>query len=972
MLQELFHAFGSRGLMITLLAGFAWTLSVVLLLLLGFVSALGWFGNPSLKLIGWSLLALSIVSVVIWKLVIPIGRLRHPDAIARHIGAVYPWIASDVLSASQLSRKPEVDGFATYLVAAHFRMVRESLTRLLPKGDVFPRRQLLFPAMVLTLVIGAALAVTRSFPQVTATGLDALFREQMLPEQGNRRILAKAPVVGDLAVVLKYPEYLTRPERRLDSISGGLVAPLGTTVLVEGKSLVKDAEKGEIHLPDGGRTTLSITETNDVRGSFVVGGEGAFFIALGDREVMVEGPERSIEIEPDAPPAIRLLRPSGRVELALDGTLVLEFESEDDHGVQYVDLVLRAGQQLELRKTIVRLSDQVKRFKTEYRWTPESVRIGDETELQLELEAYDNDTIRGPKPGRTEPLHVRFLTPQSRHRNAMEEQNQALDALIDLLAHRLESPVPTGKDKTEAAERFFVMQAETEDFLAKTAKIIGTLNRDTLCPKKVLDTFSEIRQNLSNQLLYESRLYQSETPGDYRSRIGVDRVTVRLLESALIRLDDLVIDQQLSRVVRTGGDLEAEREALTNLLLRYQNTRSEPVRRAVLDAIEQLEANVQRLQKSMERIRGKVGDTYLNPTSLIHMDLLGSLASLRSLIADDDISKALALVKRLEGDLGKLMAGLEGGLLSFRTERFGEGERFIEDLLERVIALESEQLQLRRETLALKRRYQERLTAVMKGKINPLVKRQLKRLDTIQRITSKLDAKNARNGAYLKRLRNATRELDLSLGQGDLEEARQVAKELTDIAADWLTIEGEKAPEALITVEQQAKQIHNEVAAAYPSPQQLLTDRDVRQARHKATTQRLLTAKARKLGGWIKKQGEETRFLSRRAQGTLSKVVKRMTRAAKGLETKQVSRAMDDQSAALDELASLREDLKRGDEVAPVESRPIVVNARVELPSPEEFEVPPEFRDDILKAMRGDLPKPYKDAIKKYYETLVQ
>ncbi len=64
--------------------------------------------------------------------------------------------------------------------------------------------------------------------------------------------------------------------------------------------------------------------------------------------------------------------------------------------------------------------------------------------------------------------------------------------------------------------------------------------------------------------------------------------------------------------------------------------------------------------------------------------------------------------------------------------------------------------------------------------------------------------------------------------------------------------------------------------------------------------------------------------------------------------------------------------MKRGDEVAPLESRPVVIRGRVDLPNPDDYEVPPEFREDILEAMHGDLPAQYQDAIKKYYETLVQ
>jgi hypothetical protein len=64
--------------------------------------------------------------------------------------------------------------------------------------------------------------------------------------------------------------------------------------------------------------------------------------------------------------------------------------------------------------------------------------------------------------------------------------------------------------------------------------------------------------------------------------------------------------------------------------------------------------------------------------------------------------------------------------------------------------------------------------------------------------------------------------------------------------------------------------------------------------------------------------------------------------------------------------------MKRGNEVSPIKSRPIVLRGRIELPSPSDYEVPPEFRNDILKAMHGDLPNQYEEAIKRYYENLVQ
>jgi hypothetical protein len=132
-------------------------------------------------------------------------------------------------------------------------------------------------------------------------------------------------------------------------------------------------------------------------------------------------------------------------------------------------------------------------------------------------------------------------------------------------------------------------------------------------------------------------------------------------------------------------------------------------------------------------------------------------------------------------------------------------------------------------------------------------------------------------------------------------------------------------------------------------------------------------SETRKLRGWIGKQGEEARYVSSRAVNSLSKVARRMAGSISHLEGKRVRQALDAQSKALDELARLRDDLKRGDEVAaPLESRPLVLQGRVELPDPNDYQVPPEFRDDILEAMRDELPTQYKKAIRQYYKTLVK
>ena len=957
-----------KGFVKTALQGILWTLSVLLLSGAALTSTLGWWGGPLLRIGGWTLSASALfaaIAVALWR---PLRQMRRQDAVLLRIGEAYPHMASDVHSAGQLSRMGGEIPFSTALVTAQIRMIRQFLNAVVPEGRIFPNRRFLPPFAALLFAGAVTAAIWFSAPEIVQSGAAALFSENRPPSK-NRRVSEKAPVTADLQVVLKYPAYLRRESRTLENVSGGFVTPLGTTVNLSGRSLVDGAEKGEIRLPDGGRVPLSLSATGAVNGSFVVASGGEYFIALGTDALMVDGPAGTIELEPDAPPVIRLLRPTGRVELRESGGIELELEAEDDHGISRIDMVIRNGGSLEIRKTVVNLTDGIRRFKTKYRWSPDSVRLDEDVDLEIELEAFDDDTILGPKPGRSEPVAVRFLTPQSRHKSALAEQVLTLDGLIDLLAYRLETPVPSAKQPEEALSRYAVARGRTEDLLAKSAKLIGMLNRDSLTPKRVVDTFVQIREDLSNQLLYEGGLYEDHSSADYKSRQGVDKVTCRLLERAIIRVDDLVIEQQMSRVMAAGSELDASRGELLELLTRFRETQSESVRRSLLAAIETMEQKLAQLDKHIEQIRGKVGDVYVNPSAVLRTDLIGSLAELRRLLAGDDLAAAQALVRRMETDLGRLMTGLEGGLLSFRTERFGEGERFIGELLDRVMTLEAGQLQLRRETIALKRAGIERLSDLMRGKIGPLVHKQLSRLDRMRRMKNDLKINGDPDASALdESLSCALRELGLALNQGDLDEARQVAEDVRDIAENAEI--GRSA--GFTALKDEATRLGDDITAAYPPPAQLLSDKDGRTAAVRAMDQRRILAKARKLKAWIKKQADETRFLSSRAQESLSVASGRMSKSAADLDARRVGEALESQSEALEALADLREDLKRGGELSPLESRPQVPVGRVELPSPDEFEVPKEFRNDILEAMRGDLPNSYEEAIKKYYEALVQ
>jgi len=45
---------------------------------------------------------------------------------------------------------------------------------------------------------------------------------------------------------------------------------------------------------------------------------------------------------------------------------------------------------------------------------------------------------------------------------------------------------------------------------------------------------------------------------------------------------------------------------------------------------------------------------------------------------------------------------------------------------------------------------------------------------------------------------------------------------------------------------------------------------------------------------------------------------------------------------------------------------------QVEIPKPEAFEAPTEFREELLEAAKKGTVEAYRDAVRRYYEELVQ
>ena len=265
------------------------------------------------------------------------------------------------------------------------------------------------------------------------------------------------------------PEYLHQSGGEIAPFSR-TAAPRGATITVrgrplhEGRALVLTDGKSDVAFVDDGsgalvaRWTLGDTTVLRVAARF-----GAVRIAQAD-----EQPVTSI---PDELPTVRVEKAPRTVRILEEPSLPIHYEAVDDHGLREVNLVLRSGKKEE-RRVLSRpqVGATIDRGGYEIRASDPFFK-GTFAPVEVTVEARDNDTVSGPKWGKSAAILV--ILPQVGEAEALRYQAllKARDAVTDLLAFRLDDGV--AKVATTAAPKATSAgdaKTTTADHLAREAE----------------------------------------------------------------------------------------------------------------------------------------------------------------------------------------------------------------------------------------------------------------------------------------------------------------------------------------------------------------------------------------------------------------------------------------------------------------------------------------------------------------------
>ena len=406
--------------------------------------------------LGGLIVVLLAVSAVVLGLVAPRRRWGGDPALARWVGGRRREIASDLLSAVELTSAPPRPGAPSRaLVDALVEVTSARLDDIDPRSLIEPdelRRARRWA--VAALALNLALVVTA--PRMVADGWRSLVLARPAPFDGAQ--LSAVPLVGDLEATLTAPPYSRRPKLTLPSSSGDVRGLPGTRVALKARVLVpassaelivEPIDRGEARTIaaklDGDQLTAALTIERSARYRFAIGSPS------GERSI--ETATRAIEAEPDQAPAVQLMAPADPLDVTTLRRVELAYVIEDDFGITSAELVWESGKD-KGRKPIALDGGRAAvtepaipgtpdapaprgRVQGKLMWDIAELQVPSGGEVRYWLEAKDNDTVGGPNIGRSRELHLKVVSPRERHEETLGRQQALAEKILKNLGGRL-------------------------------------------------------------------------------------------------------------------------------------------------------------------------------------------------------------------------------------------------------------------------------------------------------------------------------------------------------------------------------------------------------------------------------------------------------------------------------------------------------------------------------------------------------
>jgi len=1000
------HAFAESCVVFGLCA-LVWVTSLVFLAL---------FVNPpevlsSVGLAGLAVLFLASLYVRFWRTRKSMGTLNQ---VALSLETSLKHDRNEIITALEWGNHDaaaiEAQGLSSKLVRQVLLRANELASKASPDA-VIERAYLrgmgrLF--VILALVVGGSFWWSPT-PFVTGASRILYGAAELEPNGEDSGVLDVDVLLKNISVSLVHPAYSRLPVRTIEGSAGDIAALAGTVVTVTGE-LVHPLQSAVFSLDNGSPVPIQLLANGQVQASWTLLEEDTYHTEgeSPSGRTLRERTDRSMDVLPDHPPTMTLRSPEGDLEVNLEDQVKLIYQASDDFGLSQIDLVVQNLGGGDPYKALVQRLDAERLYRGETTFDIRDANPEPGDVLELTLVAYDQDTINGPNQGRSATVRLEIWSPQEKHDELVDAIAELMDDMLNLLADRLENPLETGKKPSwkKGLDATSVTHRQTLTFLDTLERILLDIREDPLMPLEVVDELKSLRVRHQENAVSEGQLLRRITKSikpmsseDARLIYVQNEESIEWLEKDILLIEDLVERLRQDKLLDQTRDLMTQQDELMRLLDEMKMDPSDENSARAEAVVDRLQEQLQEMMNNLAKQSQKLPYENFNPGALDPKgtqadvkDFQSELEEIRRMLAEGDIEGAQKAAEALQQRIAEMMASMESGFDGMNMAAAStEAQEQLGKVEAEVAQVSKEEKRILRETNDINENVREAMEAMRQKRLDAFFEEQRERVAQIRKKLSEIreDPIHFRDQERLNQLKDATRDLEDRLSREDLdrsdESAEQIAKECNGLGSSLREQEGRMesrrdakslgaGAKSANEAEKLAKEIAKDIRELSPDPRDFLSPDDEKRLSKLEKDQKQNRKRLKKL----QKDVQEMDEIAPALEGAFSKLVQEadssMKKAQEGLGEGKPRVAAQEEENALDKLGRAQ---KRIQQMMQPGQGPGTRQAGhrdqdTGIPDAEDYTVPADFRNNVMRAMKGNAPPSYKGQIDSYYQELMR
>ena len=472
------------------------------------------------------------------------------------------------------------------------------------------------------------------------------------------------PVVDEIAVELVYPRYTGRDNLRRADNDGNIRALSGTEATVHIRAN-KPLDSMVVRWSDGNVTPGAVSGDSG-EFSFTVGDEIDYYIALVDTLGIENANPITYRVTglDDEPPVAVILSPAADSMLPLSMLLPLRYVAADDFGLSAVYLSFSLPYEDRWLRTALQGADAGKRIEGMHEWDMTALDLLPGDSVSFFLEARDNDTVNGPKIGRSDTLTVKIPSTADMMSDMLAEQDEGIERMREY-----SDGEATRELSLEDVERNLINRDELDwsdrNTMEQAKKYLENMQEDM---KQMSETLGEVADKLS-----EDDMAALETIDKYRKiselmdeiADGELKTALEQITRAQVDMDPLILKQELDEFKVSTEELQEKLDRIVNLLEQVKALQRQETAKRLLEqmAAEQAElaseyrddpenAALERQQRNLAQEMSKLEDEITDMADEVAEKFEISTDDIKDYLDKNDISGEMedAAGQMSEGD----------------------------------------------------------------------------------------------------------------------------------------------------------------------------------------------------------------------------------------------------------------------------------------------------------------------------------